>query len=210
MKHPQLSGRTRTLGDKTMQGKIRAVPTLAYGEPMAETDAHRARCLYSQNPQMPDAHPPNALGLSRVLALSRPDTFAFSGIETGRSLLQGGTSRPDMFTFLGLKTPSPFTNCKFHFRILNRTATPSFAPRGVGKRYRIPLDFLPRGYLCSSRATEGALHTVLHRDQEVSPTVLPTRRDRGGQAPALRKNQDQEVSPTVLPARQEARSPFKP
>ena len=88
-----------------MQGKIRAVPTLAYGEPMDETDAHRARCLYSQNPQMPNARIPNALGLSRVLALSRPDTFVFSGIETGRSLLQGGTSRPDMFTFLGLKTP---------------------------------------------------------------------------------------------------------
>ena len=62
-----------------MQGKIRAVPTLAYGKPMAETDAHRARCLYSQNPQMPNAHPPNALGLSRVLVPSRPDTFAFSG-----------------------------------------------------------------------------------------------------------------------------------
>ena len=90
-----------------MQGKIRAVPTRVYGKPMAETEAPRARCPYSQNPKMPNAHPPNALCLSRVLAPSRPDTFAFSGIETGRSLLQGGTSRPDMFTFLGLKTPPP-------------------------------------------------------------------------------------------------------
>ena len=159
-----------------MQEKIRAVPTRAYGKPMAETDAHRSRWPCSRNPQMPNAHPPNALCLGRVLAPSRPDPFA----SLGRRDLP--VSMP---YFLGLKTP-PFTNCKFHFRILNRTATPSFAPRGVGKRYRIPLDFLPRGYLCSSRATEGALHTVLHRDQEVSPTVLPTRRDRGGQAPALR------------------------
>ena len=77
-----------------MQGKIRAVPTLAYGEPMDETDAHRARCLYSQNPQMPNAHPPNALVLGRVLVLSRPDTFAFSG--------RLPVSMPH---FLGLKTP---------------------------------------------------------------------------------------------------------
>ena len=88
-----------------MQGKIRAVPTLAYGEPMAETDAHRTRCLYSQNPQIPNARIPNAIGLGCVLVSSRPDMFAFSGIETGRSLLPGSTSRPDMFTFLGTKTP---------------------------------------------------------------------------------------------------------
>ena len=140
-----------------MQGKIRAVPTLAYGKPMAETDAHRSRCLYSQNPQMPNARIPNALCLGRVLA----------------------SSRPAMFAFLGTKITPPliFTNHKCYFRILNRTAMPSCAPRGVGKRYRSPLDFLPRGYLCSSRATEGALHTVLHRDQEVSPTILPARQE---------------------------------
>lgn len=50
-----------------MQEKIRAVPTLAYGKPMAETDAHRARCLYSQNPQMPNARILNALCLGCVL-----------------------------------------------------------------------------------------------------------------------------------------------
>ena len=69
-----------------MQGKIRAVPTLVYpesdGKPMAETDAHRSRCLYSQNPQMPNAHPLNAICLGRVLASSRPTMFAFLGIKT--------------------------------------------------------------------------------------------------------------------------------
>ena len=64
-----------------MQGKIRAVPTLAYGKPMAETDAHRSRCLYSQNPQMPNARIPNALCLGRVLASSRPALFAFLGTK---------------------------------------------------------------------------------------------------------------------------------
>ncbi len=79
-----------------MQEKIRAVPTRAYGEPMAETDAHRARWPCSRNPQMPNAHPPNALCLGRVLVLSRPALFAFSG--------RLPVSMP---YFLGLKTPPP-------------------------------------------------------------------------------------------------------
>ena len=86
-----------------MQGKIRAVPTLAYGKPMAETDAHRSRCLYSQNPQMPNARIPNAIGLGRVLAPSRPALFAFSG----KVSMPHRPSRPAMFAFLGIKTPPP-------------------------------------------------------------------------------------------------------
>ena len=88
-----------------MQGKIRAVPTLAYGKPMAETDAHRSRCLYSQNPQMPNARIPNAIGLGRVLAPSRPAMFAFSGRRDLPVSTPHRTSRPAMFAFLGIKTP---------------------------------------------------------------------------------------------------------
>ena len=94
-----------------MQGKIRAVPTLVYpesdGKPMAETDAHRSRCLYSQNPQMPNARIPNAICLGRVLASSRPDMFAFSGRKDLPVSMPHRTSRPTMFAFLGIKTPPP-------------------------------------------------------------------------------------------------------
>ena len=90
-----------------MQGKIRAVPTLVYpesdGKPMAETDAHRSRCLYSQNPQMPNARIPNAICLGRVLASSRPAMFAFSGTVS----IPHRPSRPALFAFLGIKTPPP-------------------------------------------------------------------------------------------------------
>ena len=97
-----------------MQGKIRAVPTLAYGKPMAETDAHRSRCLYSQNPQMPNARIPNAIGLGRVLAASCPAMFAFSGRRDLPLSMPHRPSRPALFAFLGTKITPPliFTNHK--------------------------------------------------------------------------------------------------
>ena len=163
-----------------MQGKIRAVPTLAYGEPMAETEAHRARCPYSQNPQMPNAHPPNALCPGRVFAPSRPALFTFSSRRDLPVSMPYRPSRSALFAFLETRLPPPLTNCKLDFRILNRTVTSSCAPRGVGKRYRSPLDFLPRGYLCSSRATGGTLDGIASRPGGLS---YPSSRATGGALP---------------------------